>query len=115
MARFFAFFTLFHLSLTFFRPEVPFKPFQYLLALGAEIERDSRSSSLAIEASLTFLKKDCNSVLRLLKAGFILWSKQEAQRFRSTVSNFTSSSGAPPELQKFDDFEVSFLILKLSA
>ena len=25
MARFFAFFTLFHLSLTFFRPEVPFK------------------------------------------------------------------------------------------
>ena len=24
MARFFAFFTLFHLSLTFFRPEVPF-------------------------------------------------------------------------------------------
>ena len=27
MARFFAFFTLFHLSLTFFRPEVPFKTF----------------------------------------------------------------------------------------
>ena len=26
MARFFAFVTLFHLSLTFFRPEVPFKP-----------------------------------------------------------------------------------------
>ena len=25
MARSFAFFTLFHLSLTFFRPEVPFK------------------------------------------------------------------------------------------
>ena len=25
MARFFAFFTLFHLSLPFFRPEVPFK------------------------------------------------------------------------------------------
>ena len=25
MARFFAFFMLFHLSLTFFRPEVPFK------------------------------------------------------------------------------------------
>ena len=24
MARFFAFFTLFHLSLTYFRPEVPF-------------------------------------------------------------------------------------------
>ena len=27
MAHFFAFFTLFHLSLTFFRPEVPFKAF----------------------------------------------------------------------------------------
>ena len=26
MARFSSFFTLFHLSLTFFRPEVPFKP-----------------------------------------------------------------------------------------
>ena len=26
MARFFALFTLFHLSLTFFRPEVPFNP-----------------------------------------------------------------------------------------
>ena len=25
MARYFAFFTLFHLSLTFFRPEFPFK------------------------------------------------------------------------------------------
>ena len=29
MARFFAFFRLFHLSLTFFRPEVPFKSKMY--------------------------------------------------------------------------------------
>ena len=28
-ARCFAFFTLFHLSLTFFRPEVPFKDFKF--------------------------------------------------------------------------------------
>ena len=28
MARFSAFFTLFHLSLTFFQPEVPFKGFE---------------------------------------------------------------------------------------
>ena len=32
MARFFAFFTLFHLSLTFFRPEVPFKIRNVLIA-----------------------------------------------------------------------------------
>ena len=33
MARFFAFFTLFHLSLTFFRPEVPFKYLQMHLGI----------------------------------------------------------------------------------
>ena len=48
---------------------------------------------------LNRVKKDCNSVPRLLNAGFILWSKQEAQRFKSTVSDFTGSSGAPLELQ----------------
>ena len=34
MARFFVFFTLFHLSETFFRPEVPFKFWEKLPNLG---------------------------------------------------------------------------------
>ena len=34
MANFFAFFTLFHLSLTFFRPEFPFKAVVKLTAFS---------------------------------------------------------------------------------
>ena len=39
MARFFEFFTVFHLSLTFFRPEVPFKGHAKLY--GIELQDNS--------------------------------------------------------------------------
>ena len=59
MACFLAFFTLFHLSLTFVRPEVPFKDLKYLVKLILKLSFPRSFQKLVSHFNLTFLILYC--------------------------------------------------------